>query len=94
MIILRWLYWYFIAMNTVYPCHILCLSQGFRFPTSYVMIVFVFSGLRWEVIVLFVVDIGEIVDHHCLYFLFITIYIYMHRPEADLEGGVRGVRPP
>ena len=30
--------------------------------------------LRWEVVVRFV-DIGEIVDHHCLYFLFI-IYVF------------------
>jgi hypothetical protein len=36
----------FYCNEYVYPCHILCLSQGFRFPTSYVMIVFVFSDLR------------------------------------------------
>jgi len=35
------------------------------------MVYFMFSVLRWEVIVRFV-DIGEIVDHHCLNFLFIV----------------------
>ena len=34
---------------------------------------FVFRELRWEVIVRFV-DIGGLVDHHCLNFLFITFY--------------------
>ena len=34
----------------------------------HVMVFFVFSGLRWEAIVHFV-DIGGIVDHHCLNFL-------------------------
>ena len=32
----------------------------------------VFSVWRWEVIVCFV-DIGGIVDHHCLYFVFVMI---------------------
>ena len=34
---------------------------------------FVFDDLRWEVIVCFV-DIGGIVDHHCLNLLFIMAY--------------------
>jgi hypothetical protein len=37
------------------------------------MVFFVFNGLKWEVVVYFV-DIGEIVDHHWLNFLFILIW--------------------
>jgi len=47
---------------------------GPGFPTSYVVVLFVFSELRWEVIARFV-DIGGIVDHHCSNFLSI-IYDY------------------
>jgi hypothetical protein len=39
---------------------------------SYVKVFFMFTELRWELIVRFV-DIGEIVDHHCLNFLFIGL---------------------
>jgi hypothetical protein len=37
---------------------------------------FVFSELRWKVIIRFVY-IGEISDHHCLNFLFITEKNYL-----------------
>jgi hypothetical protein len=47
---------------------------GPGYPTSYVVVFFVFSELRWEVIARFV-DIGVIVDDHCLNFLSI-IYDY------------------
>ena len=47
----------------------ICCRPGF--PTSYVMAFFVFCELRLELIVYFV-DIGGIVDHHCLSFLFIN----------------------
>ena len=43
---------------------------GSGFPTSYVVIC-LFNDLRWETIVCFI-DIGEIVDHHCINFLYIT----------------------
>jgi hypothetical protein len=51
-----------------------CLKPGPGFLTSYVMVCFVFSELRWEVIVRYVA-IGGIVDHHCLIFLFIIYLI-------------------
>jgi len=63
--ILYWIYSIFLVHTFLW------LSQfRFWFPTSYVMVFFVFSHCRWEVIVLFV-DISEIIDHHCLNFLFI-----------------------
>jgi hypothetical protein len=37
------------------------------------MVVFVFSELRWEVVARFV-DLGHIVDHHCLNFIYIICY--------------------
>jgi hypothetical protein len=46
---------------------------GSEFPRPYAMFFFSsLNGLRSEVIVRFV-DIGGIVDHHCLIFLFIAI---------------------
>jgi hypothetical protein len=52
--------------------------QDLDFPTSYVVVFFflMFKELRWEVIVRFV-DIGEIVDHHCLNSIF-SIWKYLH----------------
>jgi hypothetical protein len=38
--------------------------------TPYVMVIYIFNDLRWEVASL--VDIGEIVDHHSVNFLFIN----------------------
>jgi hypothetical protein len=70
-----------------------CLTSGPVFPTSYMLwCFFVFSELRWEVIVYFV-DIGGIVDHHWLNFLFITIFsllvsnvMWIYRQYADIVG--------
>ena len=46
------------------------LSQDLDF-NRHLMVFFVFNYFSWQVIVSFV-DIGWIVDHHCLNFLFIT----------------------
>ena len=51
------------------PAIFLWLSQP-GFPTPYVVVFFVFDYLMWKMIVWFV-DIGGIVDYHCLNFLFI-----------------------
>ena len=55
--------------NQFNPASFLCLSHAKTgFATSHAIVFVVFSEFRW----LFVfVDIGEIVDHHCLNFLFI-----------------------
>ena len=50
-----------------------CPKPGPGFTTSSVMVFFVFSELRWEVILHFV-DIVGIVNHHCLNFLFIKSF--------------------
>ena len=42
-----------------------CPKPGPGFPTSYVMVFFMFNELKCEVIV-HLVDIGGIVDHDCL----------------------------
>ena len=49
---------------------------GPGFLMSYVVVLFVLNGLRRAVVVCFN-DIGEIVDYHCLNFLFMiqTMYI-------------------
>lgn len=41
-----------------------CPKTGCGLPTSYVVVLSVFSGRRSEMIACFV-DIGESVDHHC-----------------------------
>jgi hypothetical protein len=47
-----------------------CLTPGPWFPMSYVVVFFLmFNDLRWGVAVCFV-DIGGIIDHHCLNSLF------------------------
>jgi len=51
-----------------------CSKPRHRFLTTYVMVFFVFSELWWEVIIPFV-DIVGIVDHHCLNFFHIMIWI-------------------
>jgi hypothetical protein len=40
---------------------------------------FVFNGLRWEAVVYFV-DIGGIVAHHCINFLFVHKIIIQQWP--------------
>ena len=64
-----------ILITGLTPPHFCTYSKtGPWFPTSYVLAFFVFSALRWEVIVRFI-DIGGIDDHHCLNFLFVMRYI-------------------
>jgi hypothetical protein len=59
-----------------------CPKSGAGFPTTYIVPFLMFH----EVIVRFV-DIGKIVDHHCLNFLFIThSYIKKRRVETTLIG--------
>ena len=43
-----------------------------EFSKPYLVICFVFTSLKWEVVVCFV-DFGGIVDHHCVNFLFILL---------------------
>ena len=51
-----------------------------------------FNGLRWEVVVCFVV-IGGIVDHHCLSFLFIipTLLLYYNNPYIKVTPSTNGL---
>ena len=44
---------------------------------------FVFSELRWEVIVRFV-DISRIIDYHCLNFIFINLQTMSYKEELGL----------
>jgi hypothetical protein len=53
-----------------------CPRPRTGFPMSYVMVFSMFICLRWEMIVHFV-DIGGIVDHQCLNFLFNKTYVSM-----------------
>ena len=58
------------------PATFLCLSEARTgFPLSYVVVLFVFNDLVWEVIVCFV-DIGGIVYHHWVNFLFLMSSSY------------------
>jgi hypothetical protein len=51
------------------------IHEGSGFPTSYIIVFFfMFSELKWEVIVHFV-DIVGVVTHHYLNFLFIIIRV-------------------
>ena len=60
-----------IPLIDITPPHLCtCPKPWHGFPRSYFVVVFVFSDIRWKVIVSFV-DIGGIVDHQCLNFLFI-----------------------
>ena len=65
------------------PPHFCACSKPWPgFPKPYVEVFFVFNGLRLEVVVRFV-DIGGIINHSCLIFIFIilmyiqTIFIYL-----------------
>ena len=48
------------------PTESACPKPGTGFPTSYLIVFFVLSQLRCEAIVCFV-DIGRLVDNHCLF---------------------------
>ena len=52
-----------------------CPTPGSGVPALYVVVLLVFSEWRWEVIVSFD-DIGGIVDHHMLNFLFIILIFF------------------
>ena len=58
-----------IGLTMIHFCA--CPKPEPGFPTSYFMVFFVFNEWRWKGIVRFV-DIGRIVDHHCLNFLFMV----------------------
>ena len=51
-------------------CYCSCRKPGSGFTTSYLVVFFMLRKLKWDVIGRFV-DIGGIVDLHCLIFLFI-----------------------
>ena len=57
---------------TIRHYYCVCPKPGSAFPTPYVLVFFVFNGLRSEVNARFL-DIGGIVDHHCLNFLFMNM---------------------
>ena len=63
-----------VEIHLTLPQFCACLKPEPRNPLSYVFVFFVFNTLRWEIVVCFV-DIGKIVDHHCLNFLFIIYRI-------------------
>jgi hypothetical protein len=52
-----------------------CPNPGPGFSTPYVVVLFVLSDLRWDVIVLFC-WYRRIVGHHCLNFLFMILYSF------------------
>jgi len=62
-------------INQFYPATFLCLSLArvciFQLP-SVVVFFLAFCGFRWEVVAGFV-DIGGIVDHHCLNFFLLFL---------------------
>ena len=62
------------SMNYFTPATLFCLSQA-RIVISYVIcqFIFEFSECKGVVSVGFV-DIGGIVDHHCLNFIFVVLY--------------------
>ena len=65
------------------PPHIhVYLHTGPKLSMSYVILFFMFSNMRWEMIVSFV-DIWGIVDHHCLLFLFIILTSIETHPDHD-----------
>ena len=73
--------WIFGMWNCYFEIHD-CSKSGAGFPTTYIVVFLMFHG----VIVRFV-DIGKIVGHHCLNFLFIThSYIKKRRVETTLIG--------
>jgi len=64
------------SVNRFNPAIFLYPSQA-RNGKSYVVILYVFSELRWDVIACFI-DIGGIDDHHCLNFLFLTYSSWLY----------------
>ena len=64
------------------PYFCACPKPGPGFTMSYV-VVLLFSELRWVVIV-HVVDIGWIVDHHCLHFLIMIKSCHTHSVVVEI----------
>ena len=60
-------------IGLIQPQFCVCPKHEPGFPTSNIVVSFLFNELRWELIVGFV-DIDGIVDHHCLSFLFLTLH--------------------
>ena len=60
-----------------------CPKPGPEFQNLYALVFFMFNVLRWEVNVHFV-DIGGIVDHHCLYS--ICYHCYFKRSYKNVTG--------
>ena len=59
-------------INGFAPPHFFaCPKPEPGFPMSYVTVCFMFNYFMWEMIVTFI-DIGGVVDHHCLNFLFVS----------------------
>ena len=73
----RW--WVGIPLSSLFQPHFCaCSKTGPVFPNAISHCLFMFNEISWEVIVCFV-DIGGIVDHHCLYFLLFCWYWWYSR---------------
>ena len=71
-----WYLWKCWPLNCLNPVTYLCLSKTRTWISNVIchgLFCVQWVQLRWEVTVHFV-DIGEIIDHHCLNFLFIILY--------------------
>ena len=70
--------WVGITLTDLTPPYVCaCSKSGPGFLMSYVMFLFVFNDLRWDVFVLFG-DVAGIVDHHCLNFFLVHTYMNLH----------------
>jgi len=65
------------SLTTPHCCA--CPKPRHVFPTSYAMVFFMFNDLMWELVV-HVVDIGGIIDQHCLNFLLFCWYWWNYWP--------------
>jgi hypothetical protein len=76
---LAWQIYIFFYIFYIYISYISFLSQirtlDFKRHMSF-SFCFVFNTLKWEVIVRFLIDIGEIVEHHFKYSFIISIYVF------------------
>ena len=66
---------YIILAGLTLPQFHACPKLATGCPMPFIIVFFVFNGLRWEVMVCFVL-IGGIVDHHCSNFLLIKLAIF------------------
>jgi len=65
-------FFYIYGTSLTLPHFCACHKPGPGFPTSYVVVFYVFNEMRRGVVVCFV-NIGGIVDHHSLNVLFKTL---------------------